>query len=177
MPQTICATGMGESFSSCNSTMESVSLKSLSGNWATRRKTCSGGSHATLSLRCQSVRQSLLISRAGNGSPVKLVCSRLRTKPPFRASNCQSCRASAPTWSTLQECQRVFIPSSTFHPHFAFRIIHQGIQVLLDLGDAQDFLDGGQAGPHFVPTVSAERAHPHFDGLIRDCRGGRSIED
>src|SRR5881396_3824917 len=102
MLQTICVTGIGESFSNCSSTIARVSLKSLRGNWATRRNTCSEDNQATLSLRYQSERQSLATSPEGKDSPARLVCCRFNTKPPSSASNRQRCRASAPTCSTLQ---------------------------------------------------------------------------
>ena len=102
MLQTICVTGIGESFSNCSSTIANVSLKSLRGKCATRRKTCSEGSQATLSLRWKRERQLLATRCLGNASPGVLVCWRLKENPSFCALNCQSCRASAMTCSTLQ---------------------------------------------------------------------------
>ncbi len=104
MVQTAWVTGMGESFSNCNSTIARVSSGLLGGKWATRMKTFSGGSQATFNLFRQSELQLLPTIMAGNGSPVRTTSSRLNTNDC--ASNCQRWRESSPTWSTLQECQR-----------------------------------------------------------------------
>ena len=107
--QTICVTGSGESFSNCNSTIATVSSKSLRGNRATRRKTCSEGSQAMFSLRCHRFLQSLVMILAGKDSAPRVVCSRLKTKPRPRAPNCHSRRSWAPTCRTLQEWIGAFL--------------------------------------------------------------------
>ncbi len=104
--QTICATGSGESFSNCNSTIACVSSNGLLGSSMTRRKTFSGGSHATFNFGCQSELHDLATSRDGSGPPPGIFCSRSRTKfPPF-AANRQRRLASGATCRTLQEFQR-----------------------------------------------------------------------
>ena len=67
--QTICVTGIGDSFSSCNSTIASVSSKLLLGSSMTRRKTFSGGSHATFNLGCHNELQDFATNRAGSDGP------------------------------------------------------------------------------------------------------------
>jgi hypothetical protein len=62
-------TGIGESFSNCNSTIASVSPKPLLGNSMTRRKTFSGGSHATFSFGCHNERHVLAMTLNGSDSP------------------------------------------------------------------------------------------------------------
>src|ERR1043165_7073535 len=66
---------------------------------------------------------------------------------------------------------------SRFHPHFSLAIIHQGIEVFLDLGYAEDLFDGGHTIAHLVPAVGPQGAHTHLDGLLGDGRGGHAIED
>ena len=107
--QTIWVTGIGESFSSCNSTIACVSSKELLGSSMTRRKTCSGGSHATFSRGCQSELHDLATHRDGSDSPPGIFCSRSRTKSPPFASNRQRRFASGATCRMLQECQRAMI--------------------------------------------------------------------
>src|SRR5438128_3665491 len=165
--QTIWFTGNGEIFSSCSSTMERNSAGSHLGRWTTRKKTCSGGSQAMFSLFCHRVRQFLVTSLAGSGpgavgggSAFKLTC-------PLPVANCQSWRESGPSFNTLQECQRVVFTSG----------FHQSFHVLLGLGDAEHFFDGGQAGPHLVPAVVPQRAHPLFHGPGRDGRSWRAVQN
>ena len=68
---TICATGSGDNFSNCNSTIASVSSKLLRGSSMTRRKTFSGGSHATFNRGCHKERHDLATRLNGNGSPAR----------------------------------------------------------------------------------------------------------
>ena len=102
--QTICVTGTGESFSNCSSTIASVSPKLLAGSSTTRRKTFSGGSHATFSFGFHKDVQDFVTSFGGNGCPGALPDSRLNA--PLRASNCQRRFASGAVCRMLQECQR-----------------------------------------------------------------------
>ena len=104
--QTICATGSGDSFSNCNSTIASVSSKLLRGSSMTRRNTFSGGNHATFNRGCHRERHDLATRLKGNDSPGAPACSRLNAKPPPLASNCQRRFASGPTCRMLQNCQR-----------------------------------------------------------------------
>src|SRR5277367_3854044 len=85
--QTICATGMGDNFSNCNSTIASVSPKLLFGSSMTRKKTFSGGSHATFSLGCHSEVHDFATGPDGKVTPGALLNSRLNA--PLLASNCQ----------------------------------------------------------------------------------------
>jgi hypothetical protein len=66
--------------------------------------------------------------------------------------------------------------SSRLDPHFGFGIPHKGVHVFLDLGDAQNLLDGGLAAFDLVPAVGAQRAHS-LDGLGQwswPARGSKS---
>jgi hypothetical protein len=45
------------------------------------------------------------------------------------------------------------------------------------LGDAEDFLDGGEAAPDFGPAVGAQGAHALFHGALGDGGGGAAIQD
>src|SRR5215831_15558127 len=56
-------------------------------------------------------------------------------------------------------------------------VFDEGVQVFLDLGDTQDFLDGGDAALDLVPAVDAQGAHALFHGALGDGGGGGSIED
>src|SRR5471030_72724 len=102
--QTICVTGIGESFSNCNSTIESVSSKLLLGSSTTRRKTFSSGSHATFSFGCQSEVQDFATYFPGSGWLGLPLCSRCNA--PLFASNCQRRFASGAACRMLQDCQR-----------------------------------------------------------------------
>ena len=104
---TTCVTGSGESFSSCSSTMDSVSSNSLTGSWITRRKTCSTGSRAMFSLGWNNPRQSWATSLAGSGPSTGRVSSWSREKPFFPAPNIHNWRKDAPSSSTLEERQRL----------------------------------------------------------------------
>src|SRR5271154_2991124 len=101
--QTTCVTGTGDSFSSCNSTIASVSPKLLLGSSTTRRKIFSGGSHATFSFGCHKDVHDFA-TLAGNGWPGALLDSRFNA--PLLASNCQRRFASGAVCRTLQEFQR-----------------------------------------------------------------------
>ena len=63
------------------------------------------------------------------------------------------------------------------HPNFGFRIIHQRIEVFLDLSNAQDFFNSGLAVPHLVPAVRAQGAHAKLHRFLSNGRGGRAIQD
>src|SRR5581483_3424327 len=121
MAQTICPTGIGESFSNCNSTIERVSSKLLFGNSMTRRKTFSGGSHATFNFGCQSEFHDFATKRDGSGAPSAVFCSRDKTKLPPFASNCQRRLASGAICKMLQEFQRG-MNYLGFHPDSGFFI-------------------------------------------------------
>ena len=104
--QTICVTGMGESFSNCNSTIENVSSALAAGSSTTRRKTfpaaarpCSAWAATRptsfLPPACRAaVRHAARAARAPAQSPC-----------PF-ASNCQSRLASGARCKMLQVFQR-----------------------------------------------------------------------
>src|SRR5688572_21406755 len=172
-PQTICATGRGESFSSCRSTIARVSSKSLFGRWTTRRNARLAGSHATLSLGWRRVCQSLSISFSGSGSVGRRFSSRWSGNfPP--AENCQRCWASLVEWRTLQEFHRAILCP---HPIPSLGVLDERLEVLLGLGYAQDFFDCGLSSFHFIPTVGAQRAHALLDRLLGDRRSGRAIEN
>src|SRR5471030_1911867 len=105
--QTICAIGIGDNFSNCNSTIASVSPKLLLGSSTTRRKTFSGGSQATFNLGCQSEAHDLATGPDGRAAPGALLNSRLNA--PLLASNCQRRFASGAVWRMLQDCQRAMV--------------------------------------------------------------------
>src|SRR5882724_7251262 len=107
--QTICVTGIGDNFSNCNSTIESVSSKLLLGSSTTRRKTFSSGSHATFNLGCQSEVHDFAANFPGSGRPGAPLCS--RCSAPLLASNCQRRFASGAAWRMLQDCQRAMLKS------------------------------------------------------------------
>src|SRR6266487_6236910 len=75
-------------------------------------------------------------------------------------------------WSGYQ-----FHRSSDFRQGLGSDIFHERIEVFLDLGDAEDFLDGGDAGLDFVPAINAQRAHALFDGPRGDGRGSGASQD
>src|SRR5437879_1875007 len=146
-PHTTCAIGIGESFSNCKSSIDCVSAKSLFGTCTTRKNTWSADSQATLSFGWKSVCQSLAIIPAGSPSVGRGATSRCIFPLP---ENCQSSRVSPVVWRMLQEFQRAILSP---HPILRARVFNQGLQMLLGLGDAQDFLDGGASGFDLIPAV------------------------
>src|SRR5713226_1326491 len=170
-PHTTCATGQGESFSICSSTIDCVSAASLLGNWTTRKKTLSEASQAMFNFGRNSVCQSLPTILAGSGSVGRFGSCRWRAN---LAENCQSWWTWLPGWSTLQECQRAILSP---HQRFGAAVVHQRFEVLFDLGDAQDFLDGRPGGHDLVPTIQAQGSHAMVDGPLRNGRGGGAAQN
>src|SRR5579859_1745140 len=62
---------------------------------------------------------------------------------------------------------------SAFHPYPGLGVLHEGIQVLFDLGDAQDLCNRGRTGFDLIPTVGAQGAHAEINRALsnRGCRG------
>src|ERR1700690_900444 len=65
---------------------------------------------------------------------------------------------------------------SALHPHLGLHVAAERVHVLLDLGDAQDFLDGRLAISDLGPAVRAERAHALFNRLLGDGRGRGTVQ-
>src|SRR6266567_945546 len=170
-PHTTCATGQGESFSICSSTIACVSAASLLGNWITRKKTLSEASQAMFSFGRNSVCQSLPTILAGSGSVGRLGSCRWRAN---LAENCQSWWTWLPGWSTLQECQRAIL---TPHQRFGAAVVHQRFEVLFDLRDTQNLLDGRPSRHDLVPTIQAQGSHAMVDGPLRNGRGGGAAQN
>src|SRR5438105_24410 len=66
---------------------------------------------------------------------------------------------------------------STLNSRFPLDVVAQRVEVFLDLGHTQDFLNGGLCSPDLVPAVDAQCAHPLFDGFLGDSRSRRAIQN
>src|SRR5260370_3150478 len=108
---------------------------------------------------------------AGSGSVGRLGSCRWSAN---LAENCQSRWTWLRGWSALQECQGAIL---TPHQRFRATVVHQRFEVLFDLRDAQDLLDGRPAGHDLVPTIQAQGSHAMVDGPLRNGRGGGAAQN